>query len=58
MECPVSGEVSFTAIDLVALSDAKRQRLLGDRILWIDRESPPMCFKVCDHVAMFLLMGQ
>jgi ABC-type lipoprotein export system ATPase subunit len=55
LERPASGEVRFDGIDLLRLSDTKLTRLWGDRILWLDRESPLMSYKAYKHIAFQLM---
>jgi predicted ABC-type transport system involved in lysophospholipase L1 biosynthesis ATPase subunit len=58
MESPDEGQVSIAGQDVAALSSRERERLLGDAVVWIDRERPGVRWRACDYVALPLTMGR
>lgn len=55
---PDRGEVWFEGCELTGLTNAKRKRLLGREIKWADREGPGTRLKVCDAIALPLMVGR
>ncbi len=58
MESPDRGEVWFGGRELTGLPDKKRKRLLGREIKWTDREGPGTTLRVCDAIALPLMVGR
>jgi predicted ABC-type transport system involved in lysophospholipase L1 biosynthesis ATPase subunit len=42
LECPDRGSVSLGGRDLAGLSDRERGRLLGQEVVWVDRDGPAL----------------
>jgi putative ABC transport system ATP-binding protein len=55
---PDRGEVWLGDCELTALTNAKRKRLLGREIKWVDREGPGTRLKICDAIALPLMVGR
>jgi putative ABC transport system ATP-binding protein len=58
IESPDQGEVWFGGRELTGLTKAKRKRLLGREIKWADRDGPGTSLKVCDAIALPLMVGR
>ncbi len=58
IEQPDAGEVWLGDLDLVALGEGDRSRLLGDEIAWTNREGTGVKLEVLDHLALPLAMGR
>ncbi|HEY2140639.1 MAG TPA: ATP-binding cassette domain-containing protein [Solirubrobacteraceae bacterium] len=55
LEVPDRGVVRFEGVDLAALSEAKRARLMRDQIGWVRRTGPRSELQMIDYVALPLL---
>jgi putative ABC transport system ATP-binding protein len=58
IERPDAGEAWLGDLDLTALTDGERSRLLGSDIAWIDRAGTGVRLDVLDHLALPLAMGR
>jgi putative ABC transport system ATP-binding protein len=58
MEQPDEGQVLVDGQVLTGLSAPERERLLGERIAWIDRERPSMAWTASRYVALPLVLGR